>query len=1112
MREAQNINTSLLVLGRCLKSIHEGQLTRTKTDAIGPFRESKLTRLFQQALSGKEHLALIVNVNPLPNLYVETQNVLNFAAIAKRIVIEEKRQIRKKLKSRFSQIVTQSIETVTDWDVTELESADWQQTDAMENASEYVSSEEYMDLTNENERLRKEMAVLKNSALIRDFQSRQEMAEKYIAMINELEVDWKQRINDVESQHEDDLEWTVKQVEKFYKEKLSQMHRKKRRRTDCSDESDEDDDRFDVTVKELSKENTQLRAKNETLKKSLTELKITNETLIVEKNKASFQLGLLKDDLKVARNLLEAAQRDISLNQDGKIYMEEMTSQLLAKEEQIRKLKEFLNEAKGEYISTTSELRRKELCVDEQAKIIIENEEKIEDLELHLEQVNVCLTEKSRIAELLEEKLERQSEKLSDTENKMLLMQGEIDRLINERSALFKSNEKPEVAEDFRHKSEAMGEASRTSAQCEYREIIIKEELITSIEGTAEDFGNIMQNIQEMMKSTRIEDAETQSNLEPREASEMPLPKENFEYFESPALSRTDVVNNVEKKEICCKSTQTAATTTTIEDIRTSCRNQVSSKEEAIQTASETLNSDDKVKLEELTTRYDNVHVQYEQECLKVKQLTEELGDMRKTMQSLKEENHSIKIIMDEYKRSAEIFEKQLSLATEDKRKMKETLLSSNVTLEKKIEDYEREIDQLGKHLSAAKTDAQCYLKDLQTTRKELDDLSKRKREKEVNAPESDEFASIKKEDNASDTSVKRLDERADETEVNLEVSLMAKLKNDIVELNENLEACRIEKSCIQNALDENNKKLLELENRLEDVVLREQEKDTEIATLQKELKHMIQGRENSKKSDDLIEAKLKHTISELTQTKEMLSQKEQYIKELRIHLENFERNAKIFNLLEENAKERQVENERLRNVNDELRTNLAHKEREMDAFMKNRDETVTKYEGLVKNQQEELDMQKREVMRYQELFRRQVTPTPNKDDYKRLQNRIQYLQDKLCKYEAGAKAKDYCDTTSEDEVLAQRQPKRRGKKTILSAKQEDIPIIELSGSESKRSTRRTALPAPPPAESSTEKKRTTRRKKLFVANDSFADIEPENVVPSTPLPPITRNLRNRKK
>lgn len=121
LKEAQNINTSLLVLGRCLKTIHEGQLSKQKLLNVGPFRESKLTRLFQKALSGREHIVLIVNINPVPNLYIETQNVLNFSAIAKKIVIE-KEKVRQKRKSRFSKIVTQSIRTETDWDATELES------------------------------------------------------------------------------------------------------------------------------------------------------------------------------------------------------------------------------------------------------------------------------------------------------------------------------------------------------------------------------------------------------------------------------------------------------------------------------------------------------------------------------------------------------------------------------------------------------------------------------------------------------------------------------------------------------------------------------------------------------------------------------------------------------------------------------------------------------------------------------------------------------------------------------------------------------------------------------------------------------------------------------
>lgn len=112
-----------MVLGKCLKSIYNTQLSKFKSEpVIGPFRESKLTRLFQRALSGSEHIALIVNINPLPNLYVETQNVLNFAAIAKKIIIEPKiKKTRKAHCSRFSKMVQKSIQSVTNWDAMVLE-------------------------------------------------------------------------------------------------------------------------------------------------------------------------------------------------------------------------------------------------------------------------------------------------------------------------------------------------------------------------------------------------------------------------------------------------------------------------------------------------------------------------------------------------------------------------------------------------------------------------------------------------------------------------------------------------------------------------------------------------------------------------------------------------------------------------------------------------------------------------------------------------------------------------------------------------------------------------------------------------------------------------------
>ncbi|SPP74887.1 kinesin-like protein subito [Drosophila guanche] len=87
LKEAKNINTSLMTLGRCLDAASTSR-KKSSTDVI-PFRDSKLTMLLQAALLGKERLAMIVTVTPLEKYYEENLNVLNFASIAKNIVFKE---------------------------------------------------------------------------------------------------------------------------------------------------------------------------------------------------------------------------------------------------------------------------------------------------------------------------------------------------------------------------------------------------------------------------------------------------------------------------------------------------------------------------------------------------------------------------------------------------------------------------------------------------------------------------------------------------------------------------------------------------------------------------------------------------------------------------------------------------------------------------------------------------------------------------------------------------------------------------------------------------------------------------------------------------------------
>lgn len=129
-------------------------------------------------------------------------------------------------------------------------------------------------------------------------------------------------------------------------------------------------------------------------------------------------------------------------------------------------------------------------------------------------------------------------------------------------------------------------------------------------------------------------------------------------------------------------------------------------------------------------------------------------------------------------------------------------------------------------------------------------------------------------------------------------------------------------------------------------------------------MKRLIQKNENDDKGDKLMEIEMKNTIKNLAETKEKLSRKEEIIAQLELQLKNSEQNAKILDLLQQSAQERQAENERLRVMNEKLKNNLIEKDREMESFMKNRDEMVVKYECLVKNQQEELEKQKQEVLK----------------------------------------------------------------------------------------------------------------------------------------------------
>ncbi|OXB36630.1 hypothetical protein LQV05_005399 [Cryptococcus neoformans] len=93
LKEAGNINKSLMVLGQCLEVLRSNQQKLTAPIAVGvkkriavvPFRHSKLTEIFQNFFVGDGRAVIIINVNPYDTGFDENSHVMRFSASAREV-------------------------------------------------------------------------------------------------------------------------------------------------------------------------------------------------------------------------------------------------------------------------------------------------------------------------------------------------------------------------------------------------------------------------------------------------------------------------------------------------------------------------------------------------------------------------------------------------------------------------------------------------------------------------------------------------------------------------------------------------------------------------------------------------------------------------------------------------------------------------------------------------------------------------------------------------------------------------------------------------------------------------------------------------------------------
>ncbi|XP_068633849.1 kinesin-like protein KIF20B [Battus philenor] len=191
LAESRAINSSLHVLERCLRTLRRRQ--RVARDALVPYRESKLTRLLGAGLSGArgEAVSVVVTLNPAPDCADETKHVLQLAAVARDIQVNN-------TVSEYSSLETSSQDTIVS------------------------SSSEVLKLRVENERLHFEL--LQSQACYKELLASMEMKQAETAnTMKELVDEAKDMTRQYYEALMQSLRGEMEEMKEEYEARLSQL-------------------------------------------------------------------------------------------------------------------------------------------------------------------------------------------------------------------------------------------------------------------------------------------------------------------------------------------------------------------------------------------------------------------------------------------------------------------------------------------------------------------------------------------------------------------------------------------------------------------------------------------------------------------------------------------------------------------------------------------------------------------------------------------------------------------------------------------------------------------------------------------------------------------------
>ncbi|XP_063610584.1 kinesin-like protein KIF20B [Penaeus indicus] len=386
LKEAGNINSSLLVLSRCIEALRRNQMQKgnKKREVPVPYRDSKLTRLFQSFFLGRGKAAMIVNISKTPLLFDETLQVLKFSAIAKQVAISQAKESECQIKvpkrnSHFSKFIRQSFNSSgrlsVPWAKDEGEVTFGESEKGDEEVMETVKEEDeeederYEALVQLISSLKDELMKEHKEKVEMEERIREELCAEFSHQLVEIENNWSQRLKNQQARSEELTDWRINALMKSTKKINS------RKRVRPEDDPDEEYvssillHREEQKVQEQATYIEELETEKKIMADEVEALKIsqkkTSELLTrsqEENSRLTFQLAQLTASFDKVNKELEVTQKlSMSITTENLVVeelkrrVEESKTLIADQDEEIKDLKEMLIECAEEFTAKQQE-------------------------------------------------------------------------------------------------------------------------------------------------------------------------------------------------------------------------------------------------------------------------------------------------------------------------------------------------------------------------------------------------------------------------------------------------------------------------------------------------------------------------------------------------------------------------------------------------------------------------------------------------------------------------------------------------------------------------------------------------------------------------------------